>query len=99
VIDAYLRALVAGDCTAAHALATSTFKPGNGELCGDVRVSSFTLNRDPETPTRDEVIYGSVLDITDGSSDGTIPRGKVIWFYDLKRQDGAWRLVGGGSGP
>jgi hypothetical protein len=99
VIDAYLRALVSGDCTAAQALATSAFKPGSGELCGVVKVSSFALNRDPATPGRDEVIYASVLHVTEGSSDGTIPRGSVTWFYDLKRQDGAWKLVGGGSGP
>lgn len=98
VLDTYLRALVAGDCTTAHALAMSTFKPGNGELCGDVKVSSFSLRGDPATPGRDEVVYASVL-ITEGSRDGTIPRGKTTWFYDLKRQDGAWKLVGGGSGP
>ena len=97
VIDTYLRALVAGDCATAHALATSTFT-GNGELCGLVKVSSFSLNRDPATAGRDEVIYGSVL-VTEGSRDGTIPRGKVTWFYDLKRQDGAWKLAGGGTGP
>ena len=98
VMDAYLQALVAGDCSTAHALATSTFKPGNGELCGDVVVSSFSLNPEPAAPGRDEVVYATEL-ITEGSSDGTIQRGRTVWFYDLKRQDGVWRLVGGGSGP
>lgn len=99
VVDTYLHALVAGDCTTAHALATSTFKPGNGELCGQVKVSSFSLNPKPATPGSDEVIYGSVLTITEGSSDGTVPSGAITWFYDLKRQNGSWQLVGGGSGP
>ena len=99
VIDTYLRALVAGDCTTAHALARSTFKPGSGELCGQVKVSSFTLNPAPATPAHDEVIYAAVLAVREGSSDGTIPRGTVTWFFDLKRQNGAWRLVSGGSGP
>lgn len=90
-------ALVAGDCRTAHALTTSAFS-GNGDLCGVVKVSSFSLNGKPATPGRDEVIYGSTL-VTSGSSDGTIPRGNLTWFYDLKRQDDSWKLVGGGSGP
>ena len=98
VLDTYLRALVASDCTTAHALATSTFAPGNGELCGDVKVSSFSVSGDPATPGPDEVTYATVL-TTDGSSDGTIARGKTTWFYDLKRHNGAWKLIGGGSGP
>jgi len=98
VMDTYLRALVAGDCSTAHALATPTFTSGNGELCGDVGVSSFSLNAVPATPGLDEVVYATEL-ITEGSSDGTIPRGRTAWFYDLERHDGAWRLVGGGSGP
>jgi len=98
VLDAYLHALVAGDCTSAHALAAPTFKTGNGELCGDVTVSSFSVSGDPATPGRDEVVYASVL-TTGGSRDGSISRGRTTWFYDLKRQDGAWKLVGGGSGP
>lgn len=97
VLDTYLRALVAGDCTTAHALTTSTFT-GNGELCGVVNVSSFSVNGKPATPGPDEVVYGSNL-VTAGSKDGTISRGNLTWFYDLKRQDGSWKLVGGGSGP
>ena len=98
VLNTYLRALVAGDCTTARALATSTFRTGNGELCGDVKVSAFSLSGDPAAPGPNEVVYGSVL-TTEGSSDGTIAPGKTTWFYDLKRQGGAWKLVGGGSGP
>lgn len=98
VMDTYLRALVDGDCATARALSTSTFDVGNGELCGEVKVLSFSLSGDPATPRRDEVVYSAVL-TTEGSSDGSIARGETPWFYDLERLDGNWRLVGGGSGP
>jgi hypothetical protein len=98
VLDTYLRALTAGDCAAAHAVAAPTFSKGNGELCGDVKVSAFSLSGDPATPGSNEVVYSSVL-TTEGSSDGTIAPGETVWFYDLKRQGGEWKLVGGGSGP
>jgi len=98
VLHAYLHALVAGDCTTAHALAASTFSIGNGELCGDVKVSAFSVSGDPATPGPHEVVYSCVL-TTDGSSDGTIAPGTTTWFYDLKRESGQWKLVGGGSGP
>ncbi|WP_157598381.1 hypothetical protein [Phycicoccus sp. Root101] len=98
MLDTYLRALVAGDCDTAHSLAAATFTSGNGELCGDVKVSSFSLRGEPATAGPDDVEYGSVL-VTDGSGDGSIPRGDVTWFYELERQGGAWKLVGGGSGP
>ena len=45
VLQTYLRALVAGDGETAHALATSTFVLGNGELCGadGIRVTSWEI--------------------------------------------------------
>ena len=98
VLDAYLRALVADDCKTAHGLASSTLTYGNGELCGDVHVSSFSVSKSPANPSPDEVIYASVL-ITGGSEDGTIPKGKTTWFYDLTREGGVWKLASGGSGP
>lgn len=98
VLDTYLRALVAGDCTTAHALAAPSFSVGNGELCGDVKVSAFTVHSRPATPGPGEAVYSSVL-TTGGSSDGSIAPGRTTWFYDLDRQDGEWKLVAGGSGP
>ncbi len=98
VLESYLQALVAGDCTAARAVAASTFRKGDGDLCGSVDVKAYSVNEAPASPGPDEVVYGTVL-TTSGSSDGTIAPGKTTWFYDLKRQDGQWRLTGGGSGP
>lgn len=98
VLHTYLHALVAGDCASARALAASTFSVGNGELCGEVKVSAFSLSNDAARPTSDEVVYSSVL-ATEGSGDGSVPPGKITWFYDLKLLNGEWKLVGGGSGP
>jgi hypothetical protein len=98
VLDTYLRALVVGDCTTANALVASTFTFGNGELCGDVKVSAFSVPRGPATPGQSTVEYASVL-TTEGSNDGSIPSGKTTWFYQLRQQGGDWKLVSGGSGP
>ncbi|MHB8188551.1 MAG: DUF4864 domain-containing protein [Dermatophilaceae bacterium] len=97
VLGVYLRALKTGDCKAAHAVATSTFTFGNGELCGHLSVKSYTPVGDPATPG-DQAIFSTNL-ITEGG-DASMPDGLHTWFYTLVRQaDGAWRLVGGGSGP
>ena len=97
VLDVYLRALKAGDCKTAHALTTSTFSFGNGELCGQLRVKSYTPVGKPATPGN-EAIFSTNL-ITQGG-DASMPDGLHTWFYSLTKQaDGAWRLVGGGSGP
>ena len=98
VLETYLRALVAGDCASAHAAATSTFATDPAELCGEVRVSAFSIRGDPATPDPNEVVYMTIL-TTSGSSDGTIARGETDWFYGLEREGGEWRLVSGGSGP
>lgn len=98
VLDTYLRALVAGDCATARALATESFTVGNGELCDAVEVTGFEPLGKPATPSNGEVIYSTVLTIS-GDTDGTIEPGKQTWFYSLRRADGEWRLVGGGSGP
>ncbi len=97
VLGAYLRALKTGDCNTAHALTTSTFAFGNGELCGHIKVKSYTPVGNPATPG-DQAIFSTNL-ITEGG-DASMPDGLHTWFYTLTRQaDGAWRLVGGGSGP
>lgn len=98
VLNAYLTALLAGDCDTARALATPTFFRGNGELCGGPDVSAFTPLRGPATPRDGEVVFSTTL--TTRGGDGSMPDGDNLWFYSLVRQpNGAWRLAGGGSGP
>jgi hypothetical protein len=59
VLDAYLGALKAGECKTAHALTTSSFA-SNEELCGHVRVKSYTPVGSPATPG-DEAIFSTNL--------------------------------------
>lgn len=99
VLDAYLAALTANDCATASRLTTRTFTHGNGELCGDVTIDSFTRAAGSAV-NGNEFEYGVVLHVVAGSKDGTVPAGDVTWFYELQHQpDGSWKLVGGGSGP
>ena len=98
VLDAYLQALQTGDCATGRQFALQSFAKGNGELCGDLRVSASRFG-DPATPSGTEVVFATTL-TTEGSRDGSVPAGDVIWFYTLDRQpSGAWRITGGGSGP
>ena len=55
VLDAYLRALKAGDCKAAQALTTSSFAL-NGELCGHLQVKSNTPVGHPATPGSEAIV-------------------------------------------
>ena len=97
VLTAYLEFLRSGDCESAHALGTSSFLH-NGELCGDLTVSAYAPLGDPAVPRDGEVVYMTTLSTRGG--DGSMPDGDHTWFYSLDKQaGGAWRIVGGGSGP
>lgn len=99
VLGAYLQALVRDDCSAGTALGTSTFGLGSGELCGQTKVTSFTIDGPPAGSIATEVVFATTL-VTSGTRDGSVQPGTLTWFFDLKRQpNGAWRLAGGGSGP
>ena len=98
VLSVYLRALKAGDCRTASQLTTSTFTFGNGELCGHLKVWSYTEPGQPGLPGNGEAIFSTNLWVT--GADNSMNEGKNTWFYVLRQQtDGEWRLVGGGSGP
>jgi hypothetical protein len=99
VLTAYLEALRAGDCPTARALGTSTFVPGNGELCSHVTVkANMSTTGTPAEPGDGEVVYSTVL--TTKGGDDSMPNGDHIWFSSLQRQPaGMWRLIAGGSGP
>ncbi|WP_029136021.1 Cif family virulence factor [Nakamurella lactea] len=99
VLDAYLTAFKNNDCETAAKLGSSTFRIGNGELCGDVRVDSIDRTPHPAV-SGDDVTYAVTLHLSQGTVDGTVPEGPVTWFYALHRQaDGSWKITGGGSGP
>jgi hypothetical protein len=98
VLVAYLRALVAGDCAAARALTNTTFQVGNGDLCGQTKVTAFRILADPARPGP-EVVFATTLNTT-RASDGSVLAGDMMWFFSLDRtQSTGWRIAGGGSGP
>jgi len=98
VLGTYLHALRAGDCRSVHALTTSSFVLGNGELCGALTVTAYGALGQPANPRDGTVIFSTTL--TTEGGDQSMSNGDHTWFYSLERQpDGAWRLVGGGSGP
>jgi hypothetical protein len=98
VLDAYLVALRAGDCTAAHALSTEKMLNRNGDLCGRVEISKTRVEGNPVELDAGSLTYETTLTVTD--ADESMHDGENTWFYSLKREDdGAWRVAGGGTGP
>ena len=97
VLDAYLLALQAGNCSTTHEYAVDRFLT-DGELCGHVNVLSYRSDSYTAQPSPDEVVLAATLTIKGG--DQSLQDGDHLWFYTLRRQPtGAWRLSAGGSGP
>ncbi len=97
VLDAYLLALQAGDCTTANAYAVDRFL-ADGELCGRANVLAYRTEGYRAQPSADKVVLAETLTIKDGGQ--SLPDGDHEWFYTLRRQpSGAWRLSAAGSGP
>ena len=94
VLEAYLTAVVANDCSTAHALETKDF--GAGHDCGMWHITSFGSLVGPATPRDGEEVFSTAV-TTQG---GDMPDGGHLLFFDLIRQPGgSWRVAGGGTGP
>jgi hypothetical protein len=94
----YLDEVVAGNCEGARAMTAPTFRFGNGELCGALRVTTYSIGGEPARPNANEVVFATTL--TTAGGDISMPDGEHTWFYTLTRQpNGEWRISGGGSGP
>ena len=96
VLDAYLRAVQAGDCETAEQLThPSQFGPGMVDLCGITGVTAFSVVGDPVVVHPDMVRMKASLTITGTSG---ISAGKISFTYFLQQQgSGAWRIVDGGA--
>ena len=95
VLDAYLSALAAGDCSTGARLAV---EDGN-VLCGHVDVASYGILGHPSRIGPDRLIYVTTL-LTAGSDDDRVGPGTATWFFSLDKQSsGAWRVAAVGSGP
>ena len=98
VLKLYLDKIVAGQCLEAQAFTAPTFKFGNGELCGLLRVTNYTISGEPARPNPNEVVFATTL--TTAGGDVSMPDGQHTWFYTLTLQpDAGWWISGGGSGP
>jgi hypothetical protein len=100
VLDTYLRALAAGDCSTGRKLWTEgAASRVRGDLCGETQVSAYGITGDPAQPTADELVFSTILTTT-GTRDGSVRAGRITRFFTLRRQaNGVWRIWGGGSGP
>jgi hypothetical protein len=100
VLTAYLEAYKGGRCSWARQLWIDPVpNTGDGDLCGDAQLLSFSVSPEPARPTVDIANFATSL-TTSGSRDGSVEPGRMTWFFQLNRQaDGSWRIEGGGSGP
>ena len=97
VADAYLEAIVVGDCRSADELVT----PANANVqqigCGAGRALSASIDGDGAHPNPDEAIYYVEMVLADvsGLEDG--PNG--LFMQVLRQPNGEWRVNSIGSGP
>jgi len=91
VLEAYLQALVAGDCETVSAL-----RAGGGDgLCGALEVSAYTRS-EPEITPDGRVVFSTTL--TTSGGDGSFPDGDNLWRCWLSQQpDGGWRVTDEGG--
>lgn len=96
VLDAYLRAVQAGDCDTAEQLTDPLmFGPSMVDLCGVTGVTAFSVVGDPVVVDPDRVRMNASLTITGTSG---ISAGEISFTYFLQQQgSGAWRIVDGGA--
>jgi hypothetical protein len=95
VLDAYLRALQAGDCDAASELTIPRlFGASMVDLCDVTGVTAFSVLGDPVVVDPDTVRMRASLAIT--GTDHGLAAGEITFTYFLQQQPtGAWRIVDG----
>jgi hypothetical protein len=98
VLVAYLNALDADNCGTARMLATDDYADTTTDLCssGHLRGTGKHLGQVwTDRPGEVEFMTALTFSGTDTGNDGTFD-----WFYSLTQdRNGAWRVVGGGTGP
>lgn len=93
VLDAYLRALQAGDCGTASQL-TNPLVLGNDyvDLCAVTHVTAFSILGDPVVVNPETVRLRASITIT-GTANGILP-GEITGTYFIQQQpSGAWRII------
>lgn len=97
VAQAYVDALLRGDCGTADLLATAQYAASPQIGCGAGRAISAQLDVAGAHPNADEAVYGVTMGVVDVLG---LDSGEHLLFMQLFRQpDGTWRVNGIGSGP
>ncbi|MGN6243534.1 MAG: hypothetical protein ACTHQ3_07645 [Motilibacteraceae bacterium] len=98
VVDAYLTDVASKDCGSAQHVAAATFTRSNGDICGAVKLTAYSVDAEPRSSSPGNVVFTAHITVRGGSASG-FSSGRTLWFLSLERQDGQWKLTGGGSGP
>jgi hypothetical protein len=96
VLDAYLSALVAGDCdTAGQFVGSPVYDWGGDAFCGGVtHVVGFRILGDSTWLAMNQVMVETALTTTGFTTGMQLPAGDYSFFFDLQQQSsGAWRVV------
>lgn len=95
VLDAYLRALQAGDCRTVSQLTNPlVLNKEYVDLCAVTRVTAFSILGDPVVVDPDTVRLRATITIT-GTANGILPGEITETFFVQRQLSGAWRIIGG----
>jgi len=98
VLDAYLSALLDGDCPRSRTLETASFAATGSDFCIWFQTTAYEINPNMATPADGKVEFDA--QVTTRGGNFTLPDGSHTMFFPLDRQaTGAWRVAGGGTGP
>jgi hypothetical protein len=95
VLDAYLRALQAGDCRTVSQLTNPlVLNQEYVDLCAVTRVTAFSIQGDPVVVDPDTVRLRATITIT-GTANGILPGEIAETFFVQRQPSGAWRIIEG----
>lgn len=95
VLDAYLRALQAGDCRTASQLTNPlVLNKEYVDLCAVTRVTAFSILGDPAVVDPYTVRLRASITIT-GTANGILPGEIAETFFVQQQPSGAWRIIEG----
>jgi hypothetical protein len=95
VLDAYLRALQAGDCRTVSQLTNPlVLNQEYVDLCAVTRVTAFSIQGDPVVVDPDTVRLRATITIT-GTANGILPGEIAETFFVQRQLSGAWRIIAG----
>jgi hypothetical protein len=95
VLDAYLRALQAGDCRTVSQLTNPlVLNREYIDLCAVTRVTDFSILGNPVVVDPETVRLSATITIT-GTAKGVLPGDITETFFVQQQPSGAWRIIQG----